>query len=306
MFGIEHRGGFFFRPKNIYEVNAMFLDKIDKKMEKEEMKLDRSIVYWKNYLFEKIVRIFEWNGLPFPQREIETRLILNGFCGVVNDGKLGIMAVDGGMSGVTQYHDIFTHFTYAAPTAKGGILEIGKDCTIVNNTALRTPLYPLVYRTACLLAHADISLKCALVNMRYTDLFATDDESTAENVRAVRNRLYDGDYDCIVDNSIVGSLQNIANTTTTNSGIKDCLEVRQEILKSFYNSIGVRYNKEKKERMITNEITDDDQLLLFNIADMLSQRKSACKDMEDVLGINVTVELSQEFNAIGGDGNENK
>ena len=209
----------------------MFLDKIDKKLEKDEMKLDRSIIYWKNYLFEKIVRIFEWSGLPFPQREIETRLILNGYCGVVNDGQLGIMAADGGMSGVTQYHDIFTHFTYAAPTAKGGTLEIGKDCVIVNNTALRTPLYPLVYRTACLLAHADISLKCALVNMRYTDLFATDDESTAENVRAVRNRLYDGDYDCIVDKSIVGSLQNIDNTTTSNSSIKDCIEVRQEIVK---------------------------------------------------------------------------
>ena len=32
----------------------MFLDKIDKKIEKEEMKLDKSIAYWKNYLFEKI------------------------------------------------------------------------------------------------------------------------------------------------------------------------------------------------------------------------------------------------------------
>ena len=284
----------------------MFLDKIDKKLEKDEMKLDRSIVYWKNYLFEKIVRIFEWSGLPFPQREIETRLILNGYCGVVNDGQLGIMAADGGMSGVTQYHDIFTHFTYAAPTAKGGTLEIGKDCVIVNNTALRTPLYPLVYRTACLLAHADISLKCALVNMRYTDLFATDDEATAENVRSVRNRLYDGDYDCIVDKSIVGSLQNIANTSTNNSSIKDCLEVRQEILKSFYNAIGVRYNKEKKERMITDEVTDDSQLLLFNIADMLAQRQAACQDINMVLGTEVTVDLSPEFDVIGGLENENK
>ena len=142
--------------------------------------------------------------------------------------------------------------------------------------------------------------------MRYTDLFATDDEATAENVRTVRNRLYDGDYDCIVDKSIVGSLQNIANTTTNNTGIKDCLEVRQEILKSFYNSIGVRYKKEKKERMITDEVTDDDQLLLFNISDMLSQRKEACQDMKDVFGIDVTVNLSQEFNVIGGDENENK
>ena len=68
----------------------MFLENygFSKQFEKNEFKIDSSIKYWCNMLFEKIVRIFSWEGLPadIPQREIETRLVLNGFCGRVRDG----------------------------------------------------------------------------------------------------------------------------------------------------------------------------------------------------------------------------
>lgn len=278
----------------------MFLDNFNKKIEKEEFKFDASIRYWLNTLFEKIVRIFVWENLPndMPQREIESRLILNGFCGMVKDGKKGIMVANGGMSGATQYADIFTRFTYSAPTAEGGTKVIGKDCVIINNSALRNPLFPLIYRYAFLLSHADISLKCALINARYTDLFSTDDQQTAESVRAVRNKIYNGDYDCIVDSSIIGGLTNQANTDNTSNTLKQIMEVRTDLLRCFYNDIGIRFVKDKKERMITDEVSDDNQMLLFNIADMLHQREKACEEINNVFGLEVSVKLSEEFNII--------
>ena len=283
----------------------MFLENygFNKKFEKNEFKLDASVKYWCNMLFEKIVRVFVWDGLPadIPQREIETRLILNGFCGMVKDGVKGIMVATGGMSGSTQYADIFTKFTYSAPTAQGGTKTIGKDCVIINNSALRNPLYPLVYRYAFLLSHTDISLKCALVNARYTDLFSTDDQQTAESVRAVRNKIYDGDYDCIVDSSIIGALQNMANTDNTSNTLKQIVEIRTDLLRGFYNDIGIKFVKDKKERMISDEVSDDNQMLLFNIADMLHQREKACEEINTVFGLRVSVKLSDEFNIIKND-----
>ena len=283
----------------------MFLDNFNKKLEKEEFKVESSVRYWMNMLFEKIVRIFVWDGLPdnLPQREIETRLILNGFCGLVKDGNRGIMVASGGMSGPTQYSDIFTRFTYSAPTAQGGTKTIGRDCVIINNSALRNPLFPLVYRYAYLLSHADISLKCALINARYTDLFSTDDQQTAESVRAVRNKIYDGDYDCIVDSSIIGALTNQANIDNT-SNLKQIMEIRTDLLRCFYNDIGIKYVKDKKERMITDEVSDDNQLLLFNINDMLHQRESACNEIKNVFGLDLSVKLSDEFNIIKNEGGE--
>ena len=283
----------------------MFLENygFNKRFEKNEFKLDASIKYWCNMLFEKIVRVFVWDGLPadIPQREIETRLILNGFCGMVKDGVKGVMVATGGMCGATQYADIFTKFTYSAPTAQGGTKTIGKDCVIINNSALRNPLYPLVYRYAFLLSHADISLKCALVNARYTDLFSADDQQTAESVRAVRNKIYDGDYDCIVDSSIIGSLQNMANTDNTSNTLKQIMDIRTDLLRGFYNDIGIKYVKDKKERMISDEVSDDNQMLLFNIADMLHQREKACEEINTVFGLQVSVKLSEEFNIIKND-----
>ena len=57
--------------------------------EENELKLKASVNYWCNALLEKTIRIFEWTGLPFPQREIEMRTLINGFCGFVNDAKVG-------------------------------------------------------------------------------------------------------------------------------------------------------------------------------------------------------------------------
>ena len=77
----------------------MFLENygFNKKFETNEFKLDASVKYWCNMLFEKIVRVFVWDGLPgdIPQREIETRLILNVFCVMVQDGIKGIMIANG-------------------------------------------------------------------------------------------------------------------------------------------------------------------------------------------------------------------
>ena len=138
----------------------------DKKIEKEVLQLPRSLNYWMETLFEKCVRMFEWRGLPksIPQKEIEQRLILDGYCGMVNDTRAGLIVASGGLSGVTPYCDEFKNFTYAAPTCAGGTTELGKNAVLIENTSLRNPLFPMILRYADLMAHAEISLKMALIN----------------------------------------------------------------------------------------------------------------------------------------------
>ena len=50
--------------------------------------------------------------------------------------------------------------------------------------------------------------------------------------------------------------------------------------------------------MITDEVTDDEQFLLFNINDMKYQREKACEEIKNVFGMEVSVKLSDEFNII--------
>lgn len=279
----------------------MFLEKNSKikKYNKEILNVDNSFLFWKEALFEKCVRIFEWKGLPFPQKEIEIRLILNGFCGFVDDDKIGKMVSSGSLSGVTQYFDIYKKFTYSAPTAQGGTKEIGKKCVLIENTSLRNPLMPMIERYALLLAHADATLRSALVNMRYCTALKGNDDSTVESLKTFLSKTENGETSVITDSDILETnillpLQNAQNGQIGKSAV----EIRNEILRMFLCEIGIRFSKEKRGNMTEEEVNTNDQLLLFNIDDMLKCRKNACSELKKVFNIDVDVKLSEEFKKI--------
>ena len=274
-----------------------------KKEEREEVKILNSYTYWINKLLEKCIRIFEWNGLPFPQREIEMNLILYGICGFVNDRKKGLMVARGSMSGPTQYPDIFKNFTYAAPTAQGGIFNIGEDCIVIYNNALYYPLIDLITRTASLLAHAEISIKCSLVNMRSNVALSASDDSTVENLKTWYNKLYDGELSAIsVDDTatMIGSesVSNLLKQTTNNLNPLQAIEARNEILRMFYSELGIRFSKEKRGNMTDDEVNNDNQMLLGNISDMLFYRKQACNEINKMFDLDVSVKLNENYSYI--------
>lgn len=276
----------------------MFLDRNNKikKYDKAILNVDKGFLFWKEALFEKCVRIFEWTGLPFPQKEIEIRLLLNGFCGFVDDEKKGIMVASGSLSGVTQYYDIFKNFTYSAPTANGGTKVIGKKCVLIENTSLRNPLFPMIERYALLLAHADATLRSSLVNMRYCTALKGNEDSTVESLQTFLSKTENGETSVITDSDILETniLLPLQNTQNGQIG-KSAVEIRNEILRMFLCEIGIRFSKEKRGNMTEDEINTNDQLLLFNINDMLRCRKNACNELKKVFNLDVDVKLSEEF-----------
>lgn len=271
----------------------------DKKIEKEVLELPRSLNYWLETLFEKCVRMFEWRGLPntIPQKEIEQRLILDGYCGMVNDKKAGLIVASGGLSGVTPYCDEFKNFTYAAPECAGGMVDLGKNAVLIENTSLRNPLLPMILRYSDLLAHAEISLKMALINNRVNNAYAVESNEIAESVNAYYNKIYNGKNGSILDDSLVSGVQNIANTRASGV-VAECIEARNDILRAFFAEIGVRFAKDKKERVVVDEVSADNQMLLLNVNDMKRQRKKSALEINKIFGKNVSVELSEEFEII--------
>ena len=265
------------------------------KDEKKVIKLGTSFEYWRYNLMERCMRIFEWSNLPFYQKELEMRVLTIGWTGFVNDDNVGYAVTRGDMYGVTEYFDEFTNFIYAGAVFKGGDCVIGKDATICNNTAMRTSILPMINRYASLLAHAEMSTKCAMVSLRKQEIFSVEDDETAENVRLYHNKIYEGEQDVILDKSLIGSIQNLSNSSSQNTAIMQAWDIRQEILRSFYNEIGVRYTRDKKERMVSDEATGDTQMLLLNINDMLKCRKEFCEETNKIFGLNISVKLSEEF-----------
>lgn len=275
---------------------------IGNKRKSVKMEFNELFSFWKRHLFERCINLIKWKGLPMPQREVEFYLLTKGFCGLVDHydikrSKREYIATTGGMFGVTNYFDIFTGYTFATPLTNG-VKKIGKDCVIINNNQTRLPLITLIERYAVLLAHADLSLQCVAINSRSTGAIGVDNQSQAESVTAYYNALEIGKTMAIVDNVDMESLLNaqgvrqIGTVYPSSTSIKDYYNLTRDLLQSFYNDIGLRMNNEKRERMINAEIDANNEMLLFNINDMLESRKEACEELKKVFGLNVSVELN--------------
>ena len=71
----------------------------------------------------------------------------------------------------------------------------------------------------------------------------------------------------------------------------------QNILKDFYTTIGISKPTDKRERLITDEIAQEQPLFKFNIEDMLDCRKEFAKQLNAIFGLNVSVDVAESLKA---------
>ena len=273
----------------------------------EILKLSHGVSYWRGYLLERVIRIFEWTGLPMPQKVVEGAVLLTGFAGFADDKRAGLVCIPGSLSGPTPYPMVFNNFTYAAPTCAGGTLPIYPtrpfgSCVIISNDEMRIGVAGLLDRYAVMLAHADTTIGCSLVNARYDSFFRGDDDATVANLKKWRGDVIEGDVLPIVDQNF-SSAPTVVPGSANEKGkvVLDVLDARKEILRMFYAEIGIRVMPEKRGNLITAEVSENDQALLFNIGDMLRCRQEAAENINKLFGLSVSVNLSPEFDRITGE-----
>lgn len=253
--------------------------------------------FWKNALLSKMINMFIYDGLSVPSEQLEMRNLLEGFSGIVREkGKL--WAVSGGLNGVTPYHNVFTNLTYSAPSLQGGSVKIGNDCVICKNDSMRSGMSGLIDLYATFFAHADVSIVCAMINTRYTEVFSCTDEAEMKNVQEFYAGIANGKPRALLTDSFANTITNLADNKKENGTLKDLIECRSNLMKNFFAEIGVKSAYEKKERMNTSEVSADSQLLMFNISDMFNCRKLFCKEMKETFGEKITVNLSPEYSII--------
>lgn len=70
---------------------------------------------------------------------------------------------------------------------------------------------------------------------------------------------------------------------------------KKNLLRSFYADIGVRASFDKKSNAVIDEVTADTSMLLYNVSDMLEERKKGCDQVNKLFGTSWTVRLSDEI-----------
>lgn len=255
-------------------------------------------IYWRNKLFNMVCKLYTWFNLPFPQKEIETRLILWGRCGVQKSTKKDILlATNANLWGVTDFYDEFSNYSWTTPL-ENGQCEIGKNGVCINNDTLRNPIIPIIDRYAMLLTHVEISFVNCAVNGRSSKTAIAGNDKMKEAIREYQNKLYEGAPDVIVDKAFLNYDEKLSNTTPLEH-LKTLYDVRQALLYSFYEDLGIKKNQQKRERLISDEVSADNSLLKLNILDMTDEREKACKEINRIFGTNISVKCNVDYDDNG-------
>ena len=259
-------------------------------------------LYWNALLSDKAISLFDWQGLPFPQHELELRAQMHpqGYIGVVRYLDEVIVANGSGV-GVTNYPDEWITYVWAN-ALHSGINTIGRDCVILRNNSLMISTGLIVRFYSNLLAHATLTLQAALINCRATGFSTAKDEQTAKRVKKFYEALVDGNTEVVMIeddlNSLDGSkpIEFISDKLSGRGDtILDIWQALQNILKDFYTTIGISKPTDKRERLITDEIAQEQPLFRFNVEDMLDCRKKAAEEMSRLFGLTITVDLAQSL-----------
>ena len=257
--------------------------------------------YYVSLLTEKANGMYKYSGLPesLPADQIELKLILDGYCAVFKHLTSGLVTCGGGLSGIDKYY-LPTDFVYAQPALGSGNLKIDKNCVIIYNSSIdqytRNGLSEIIQRSARLLADIDSSISILTINTRATKLNVAANESIARTVDAAMKKIADGEIQTINTQSLLDLYKTVDwNSEQKQQEIIELLNAKQQIMASFLSEIGVKNFTEKKERLITDEVTADDQLLTINVEDMLNYRKNGIDKINKMFNTSITVERNPSY-----------
>ena len=259
--------------------------------------------YWIRTLTEKCLGMFSYTGLPdsLPVDEMEIRLIQRGFCAVFKHTTKGIVTAYGGLSGYDEYYRP-TKFVYAQPILGSQNLDIHKNVVVIYNTQvdILNPcgFYEMIRRYARMLADIESSINIVAVNTRITTYDVANSDTVAKSVNEARKKQQLGEYSCIVDLGLIDNFKVLQISQGRNDNLPDLLAARESTLRAFYQEIGIRSATQKKERLITDEISSDTQMLTVNQADMLRHRRAGIDEINKLFNLKITVDIAEEYKPI--------
>lgn len=255
--------------------------------------------YFRRYLLQKVISVFEWKNLPEKWNKTFFYYILYGigFIAVVKTNKYGVIPQNCTLSG----RDIFYQPTNAVITNPllSGILQprIGKECELIKMQPDYGSCLDIVCHYADLLALTTQTLGVDLVNSKLAYVFTSDTKAGAETFKKLFDRIASGEPAVVYDKALMKNdgTPNWATFTQnlTQNYIGDkLLDDYKKILDMFDTEIGIpNANTQKKERMITDEVNQNNIATQSKSELWLETMKDGCNKVNQMFDLNIGVDL---------------
>ena len=271
---------------------------------------DQTYLDYKHRLKKIATSIFEWQNLPdsMDSEYIEYCLYALGQCAFLHTPEYGFINTKATINGNLNMYGLPTALNcysygsiqYNRNVYYGG--ESGKEdseCILVKNTQDRNPvptvttLELFAYRLYQAERTADVNIQ----NAKRSRLILTNENQrfTMENVF----RQYDSNLPYIFgdsDNFKAGSVESLDISSTFIGS--DIMKYKKEIWNEALTFLGVDNFSEKKERLVSDEIDTNNEVINLNLMSFLAPRQKACELFNQKYGMNIDVKVRSDLDNI--------
>jgi len=252
---------------------------------------------------EMCMNRFEWKGLPdsVNPRFLELEIFYRGMCVYYHDKLTGQDVVAQGANvGYMNAFDEPTSFTVIGSDRSPLELSVKKAVPIYANY-LRTPETDVVEMYAMKIAKFDRTIEITGDNMRQPKIVKAKENQrlTMSNL----NRMHEEGQGVIY----VSDTLNLDDVDVLDLGVpsgylSDLQTARTRLWNECMGLLGINHaNQDKKERLVSSEVGANDEQVdaMKNVA--LNSRQRAAKQINDMFGLNVSVDYFKEPEPPAGD-----
>lgn len=252
------------------------------------------------YTFTRTQSMFVYEGLPdtIPVSALEEYLQRAGSCCIAeHEGK--IYAFLGNAGGELDEYYEPTKYTVANPALSlSKTFTIGEDCIYAKNDYSAIGLTPLISRYCGLMTENCLTVRLADINMRMMNLLSAPDDNTLQSTKQYLKDLENGKLGVIGDTPFFEGVKLQSKNIGSGDYMIQFIELQQYLKGSLYNELGINANfNMKREALSGEEVALNDDALMPLIDDMLKQRRAMCDQLNEMFGLNVSVDYGSTWHS---------
>ena len=258
--------------------------------------------YFRRYLIQKILSVFEFDGVPetWSKDYFLYTLFVWGFVAVVETDKFGVIPQHCSLFG----YDVFyrpTNVTIANPLLRGILQpQIGVDCELIKMQPDYGSCWDIVSYYADLLALASESLAVNIVNSKLAYVFACDNKTVAESFKKMYDKLNEGNPAVFADSKLFDESgeplwTTFQNNLKQNYVAGDMLNDMLKIDARFCTEIGIpNVNMAKNSGVTDNEVEANNIDTKSKVSLWLETMSEGLKKVNEMFDLNLSVKLRFE------------
>lgn len=267
--------------------------------------------FFKRYLLQKILSVFEFKNLPesWPKDYFLYTLFVFGYISVINTNKFGVIPQHCSLMG----YDVFyrpTNAVIANPLLKG-ILQprIGKECEIIKMQPDYCGCWDIVEVYADMLALAAEGLAGNLVNSKFAYIFGVENKAAAESLKKMFDDIQEGNPAVFIDKDLFNeqgdlSVQLLTQNLQQNYIAGEILDDMAKIDSRFNTEVGIpNVNIAKASGVSDSEIQSNNVDTRSKCELWLETMKEGIQKVNEMFGLDISVELRFKTKEAVNDGN---